>query len=670
MRTGPFPKILVCCALQLARSVVLAQAGSIDPLFNPLGTGANDVVHAVKALPDGKVLIGGAFTSYNGTTAQYLARLNADGTLDNTFNAGSGPDGIVTALAVQPNGRIIIGGAFGTVNGVGRDRVARLLADGSVDATFAPTTLSTGYSSISDIEVQPDGKILISRSGVLVFDACGSTAHPPVVRLNTNGSSDGTFTLVSFCFNLSLGWVNDVALRPDGSLLVGGQFTAIAGVVRKGYAVLNSNGSLNTSIFSTASHDLGNVRSVAVDANGKMLIGGADNWTIPTSTHLPRFNTDGSSDATWTPGSGPDGLLTSVAVQPDGKVIIAGSFSGYNGTPRAGLARLSNNGTLDPGFDPGIGPVGTVHELAVEAYGNTLIGGALSSYNSTTIGGITRVINCTVGQVCDDGDPNTTNDALGPDCSCGGGAPGARLALKALLEGPGIVANGTMHDLLRSGGHVPLTEPYSSIATFAHVGPGGGETTTPAVLATTGTSAVTDWVFVELRDAIDPTIVHATRSALLLRNGSIVDVDRVSPLRFPGFAGEYHVAVRHRNHLGTMTAGTYVLGTFVVSIDLTQTSTPVWGTQATKAQGAFNYLWAGDVNADGQLKYTGVNNDRDPILSTIGGTVPTATLAGYHAADVGLDATVKYTGTGNDRDRILTNIGGTVPTVVRAQQLP
>ncbi len=647
-----------------------AQPGNIDPLFNPLGAGANGTVHAVKALPDGKVLIGGAFTQYNGAPAAYIARLNADGTLDNTFNTGTGPNGIVHAVAVQPNGRIVLGGAFTSVNGTGRDRMARLMPDGAIDPGFTPATLNTGYSWIADIEVQPDGRIVAARANTLVFDGCGSTTYPPVVRLNANGSADGTFSMASMCISFTLGWVNDVALRADGSLLIGGVFSTIGGVTRNGYAVLNSNGTLNAAVFSAATHDLGTVRSVAVNADGKMLIGGNDNWTFPGSTHLPRYNADGSTDATWTPGTGPNDPVTAVAVQPDGKVIIAGSFTQYNGTAVAGLARLNNNGTLDATFNPGSGPVSTVHELAVEAYGNVLIAGDLSNYAGTAIGGVTRVLTCTVGQACDDGDPNTSNDVLGADCACGSPVDAAKLSLKVLLEGPGITANDTMHDLLRSGGHVPLLEPYSAHPAFAHVGPGGGESVTPAVMAATGTSAITDWVFIELRDATDPTVVVATRSALLLRNGNVVDVDRLSPLSFPLFTGEYHVAVRHRSHLGAMTAGTYIFGSFPVSIDMTQLTLPVFGTQPLKTQSGFNYLWAGDVNADGQLKYTGANNDRDPILAQVGGTVPTATVTGYYSADVAMDGVVKYTGTANDRDKILVNIGGTVPTAVRNEQLP
>ncbi len=81
-------------------------------------------------------------------------------------------------------------------------------------------------------------------------------------------------------------------------------------------------------------------------------------------------------------------------------------------------------------------------------------------------------------------------------------------------------------------------------------------------------------------------------------------------------------------------------------------------------------LWAGNVVRNTTLKYTGESNDRDPILTAIGGTVPTNTTSGYMVEDVNLDGLVKYTGNGNDRDPILSNIGGSVPTNTRTEQLP
>src|SRR5205814_1814819 len=116
-----------------------AQPGDLDPSFNP-GTGPNDYVQAVAVQSDGKTLIGGQFTSVNGTTRNRIARLNVDGGVDLTFDPGGGANGRVNAILVQPNGRILIGGSFITVDGTTRTNVARLNANGSLDASFDPGT--------------------------------------------------------------------------------------------------------------------------------------------------------------------------------------------------------------------------------------------------------------------------------------------------------------------------------------------------------------------------------------------------------------------------------------------------------------------------------------------------------------------------------------------------
>jgi len=131
--------------------------------------------------------------------------------------------------------------------------------------------------------------------------------------------------------------------------------------------------------------------------------------------------------------------------------------------------------------------------------------------------------------------------------------------------------------------------------------------------------------------------------------------------------------VLHRNHLGCMTGVAVALTTQPTTIDLTQAATTVFGMQARKTvDGAHpaSVLWAGDVNGDGRILYTGADNDRDPILEAVGGVVPTSTIEGYHNEDVNLDGTVKYTGDNNDRDIILQNVGGVVPTNVQVGQLP
>jgi len=222
---------------------------------------------------------------------------------------------------------------------------------------------------------------------------------------------------------------------------------------------------------------------------------------------------------------------------------------------------------------------------------------------------------------------------------------------------------------LRSAGLVPLTEPYTSLG-YPHIG-GGGESTTQSVLNISGASAVVDWVVIELRNKLNSTQVLATRSALILRNGNVVATDGVSDPAFSMSADNYFIAVRHRNHLGIMTNAAIPLSATASQLDFSNGSIPLYGgTGATNTLGGRAVLWAGDGNGDGTLRYTGANNDRDPILVRVGGSVATATYNGYSRTDVNMDGIVKYTGVGNDRDPILVNIGGTVATATRAASLP
>jgi len=246
------------------------------------------------------------------------------------------------------------------------------------------------------------------------------------------------------------------------------------------------------------------------------------------------------------------------------------------------------------------------------------------------------------------------------------------VSLKGALEGPYNPTTGLMGDALRTLPSFPLTEPYTALG-YAHTGGGGGETVAPAVLAVTGNNAIVDWVVVELRDIAVPATVVASRSALLQRDGDVVALDGASPVTFNLPPGTFNVALRHRNHLGVMENNGVALSSTSTVVDLSSVATSTFGTNARKSiTGTFptQALWAGDVTFNGQVKYTGSGNDRDPILTTVGSTTPNNSVNLYSTRDVNLNGQVKYTGSGNDRDPILVNVGSTTPNNVRTQQLP
>ena len=246
---------------------------------------------------------------------------------------------------------------------------------------------------------------------------------------------------------------------------------------------------------------------------------------------------------------------------------------------------------------------------------------------------------------------------------------GVSVGVKLMLEGAYDISSDRMRDDLRALGQLPLSEPYTGLG-IAMVG-GGGETVNATVMAATGDNAIVDWVLLELRDAALTTNVVASRAALVQRDGDVVDKDGSSPVVFLAAPGSYHIVARHRNHLGVMTSGPLALSGTVTALDLTAASTITFGTGARKSLNGRELMWAGDVLGDGTLRYVGANNDRDPILQSVGGSIPTATSGpGYGSEDVNMDGITRYSGNTNDRDPVLLNVGGSVPTATRNAQLP
>jgi uncharacterized delta-60 repeat protein len=233
-------------------------------------SGVFNVVSALALQPDGKVLIGGSFDSVGGQTRTSVARLNSDGTLDTTFgdpNVGGG--GQVYALALQSDGKVLIGGYFSSVGGQTRTTVARLNSNGTLDTTFGdPQVTGLTSSSVRALAVQSDGKVLIGG----YFTTVGGSPRKFAARLNSNGTLDTTFGDPNVSGGATNPTVNALALQPDEKVLIGGFFTSVGGSTRNGVARLNSNGTLDAS-FGNPNADDG-VYALALQSDGKVLIGG------------------------------------------------------------------------------------------------------------------------------------------------------------------------------------------------------------------------------------------------------------------------------------------------------------------------------------------------------------------------------------------------------------
>ena len=355
--------------------------GSLDITFFNLATGANYGVGTVAVQEDGKVVIAGGFNSVNATRRRGIARLNTDGSIDTTFS----PDlnGSVSNVAVQRNGKALISGSFTSVNGTVRNRIARLNTDGSLDPSF---NLGTGTDSlIFSVEVQGDGKVLIGGPFTLV----NGVSRNRIARLNPDGSLDSSFNPGTGADST----VNAVAVQGDGKIVIGGAFTIVNGVARNRIARLNADGSLDVGFNPGTGADL-EINVVAVQADGKVLIAGAFTRIGGISRKFfARLNADGSLDSSFNPGTGPDEKVSAVAVQGDGKLLIGGHFTSFNGTGRNRIARLNADGSLDAGFNPGTGLDRVIGAVAVQGNGKVLIGGDFTRVNETGRNRIVRLHN-------------------------------------------------------------------------------------------------------------------------------------------------------------------------------------------------------------------------------------------------------------------------------------
>ena len=363
--------------------------GTVDLAWNP---GANGEVDAIAVQNDGKVVLGGAFTALtsNGgaeVTHNRLARINADGTLEDHFDPNPASNSVsdkINAIAVQSDGKILVGGAFQTFapNGgaaVTRPYLARLNADGTVDPTFNPNPDSV----VLALGVQADGKILVGGMFTsFAPNGGGTVSRPFLARLNADGTVDPTFSPnPGFTPNRSSGDVLAITLQPDGRILVGGRFISMGGVTCNHLARLEADGTLDTGFDPNPNSS---VNAIAVQSDGKIWIGGQFAALAPNGLpsvdrgNIARLTPEGFLDPAFNQHA--DEPVYALALQTDGKVLVGGAFThisssyGATGLERNHLARFTADGTLDTAFFADVR--GDVYTIVVQTDGRILIGGA------------------------------------------------------------------------------------------------------------------------------------------------------------------------------------------------------------------------------------------------------------------------------------------------------
>jgi uncharacterized delta-60 repeat protein len=322
----------------------VGQDGTLDLVFAPT-TGESRMFHAAADMGDGHVLLGG-LTEMGG-----LVRMASDGTIDPTFaNDGNTAPlvGAVWSIVPLPDDRYMVGGSFSGYAGLTQPGLVQIMADGTVDPGFQP----------------------------------GASVGPEIAGAPAN--------------------VYAVVRQPDGRFVVGGQFATYDGHASRGLVRIHADGAYDSSFNVGSGVALGSIGgavwAIALQADGKLLIGGYFQQYNGTATpYLARLLPDGTLDDTFALGSGPNSLVRAIQVQPDGRILIAGQFTQYNGTPAAGIARLNSDGTLDTSFQIGTGCTGVAGPnvggaaLLLQADGRILLGGWFNAFNGTPRNNVVRL---------------------------------------------------------------------------------------------------------------------------------------------------------------------------------------------------------------------------------------------------------------------------------------
>ncbi len=433
--------------------------GSIDSSFD-VGAGADATVGSLALQADGKVLVGGSFIGFAGTNRDFLVRLTSAGAVDTSFLT-LGMSSTVNALAVQTDGKILVGGSFSTgyrdINGntTTRSRLARLNADGTIDTSYDPAPNGT----VNALALRFDGTVLVGGT----FTAVGTTTVGNIVRLAPTGAVDPNFnSSVGIGFNST---VNALAIGPDARILVGGTFTAFAGTVANRFVRLNAGGSRDTSLLTQGFTST--VNTVAVLSNGQLAVGGGfSNYqnsagTSTARTRLARLNADGTLDAAVNFTFRSFGTISTALPVPGGKTLVAGSFTTIRGaTVPSALVQLNADATVDAAFNPGgAGANSNIFAALRQPDGKIVITGGFTTYNGTTANGIARL---------------NADGTLDPSFTNSGGIGGAGFTLQLLPGGRIFVAGafGSAGGLIRNSVAV-FNADGTADATFD---PGSGTT--------------------------------------------------------------------------------------------------------------------------------------------------------------------------------------------------
>ena len=389
-------KVVFIILFNLFISAAYAADGDLDATFNASAIQFNSeaTLYKVRLGASGKIYISGAMTQLNGASySKSIARLNADGTTDASFSPAIDPFSTGYDFGLYPDGKVVLAASV-----AGVPKITRLNADGSLDSSFMGQTFDTLPEYVRSVAVQPDGKVLVGG----YFTTVGGAPHASLVRLNADGSLDATFNPI--LTGDSIFFVATIVVQPDGKILIGGSFKGVGGALRFDIARLNADGTSDT-VFNQG---VGAQRPDQLDFNygandikllpdGRIyFIDGALYYNGVSTGEVVRLNSNGTRDTTFSLAPFKVGV-NGLAIQGDGKVIVVGRGKNYtSGFPviRNGAVKLNTDGSIDTGFSPvGIENGKQVFSIAIQPDGKVLLVGNFPMFNNTPKNSIVRLLN-------------------------------------------------------------------------------------------------------------------------------------------------------------------------------------------------------------------------------------------------------------------------------------
>ena len=562
--------------------------GSFDPTFTP-GAGATSIIKKAVQQSDGKIIIVGSFTQYNSISKNRITRLNLDGTSDPTFNTSTGFDGSVHHVAIQNDGKILVGGSFTICNETPQKNITRLTADGNLDTSFNVDGVGTdGF--VSNVSIQNDGKIIIAGNftSYNVFYTRNNIA-----RLNVDGTLDYTFSSGIG----SNGTISDSYIQSDGKIIVIGSFTTYNNISRIKIARLNTNGSLDSTFDPVTSLSSGaNIYAIATQNDGKfILVGSFTSFNGTTANRIVRLNADGSQDTSFNTGAGANDNIHSVCILQDGKILIGGVFTSFDGTASYRIARLNSDGSIDSNFysPTGVTDV-TINNFLVQTNGKIIISGSLLTFDGVPVNNIARLNS--------NGTVDTTfyvSAALelinSPDLimTTAFQADG-KLIIGGIFTSYGGVGRNRLARLFTSapaGGNSIINLKLFIQAYYL-----GNNTMTPVQYnqGIINTPLDVQTVTVELR--------HSTTFALVATSNAIVKTDGTAICSFPSSPnGSYYIAIKGSNFIETWSASPVMVGATPLDYDFTTLVNKAYGDNMIQLEPGVFGFYSGDINQDGNI---------------------------------------------------------------------